>query len=127
MGRARVEYEPFTPAEERRIVGFYRAGNSITATSRRYTSEILIRWRRDHPSCIREILIRHGVDSAIGFATYPQRCVSWARMSDAVIALALIFLGVFLLVVASADMLVARTDEVTALRLDEGVQPLPTR
>lgn len=42
-------------------------------------------------------------------------------MSDAVIALALIFLGVFLLVVASADMLVARTDEVTALRLDEGV------
>lgn len=56
MGRARVEYEPFTPAEERRIVGFYRAGNSITATSRRYKRE---------DTTIREILIRHGVE--IGF------------------------------------------------------------
>lgn len=52
MGRARAEYNAFTPAEERRIVACYtQADMPITAIARRYKRE---------DNTIKEILVRHG-------------------------------------------------------------------
>lgn len=51
MGRARADYLPFTPAEERRIAAAFNSGMSMTALAARFKRE---------DSTIREILLRHG-------------------------------------------------------------------